>query len=478
MNRIFTLISLSFLLMTGLLNAQTAYIPNSGDNTVSVINLITNSVYTTIPVGSFPTSVSVSDDGMMVYIGNQNDSTISAISTTTNTVIATIPIGTTPNCLVVSPDGRKVYVTGVNDRVIVINTATNTVSNSIPVGQVPYGIAVNPNGNRIYVANYNNGNGNTISVIDTVTNNVMATIPVNSAPYGIIVSPDGSIVYATFPLINSVTSIDATTNYVTATTNYGIHNPTGICITPNNYHIYISNTGTDTVSMLYTPLNYGPPVLGFNSPKGLSVSPDGSKVFVANSGNGTVSIINVSSNYINFTIPVGNAPVAFGNFISNHISCTAPAMPLHINGNSGVCYGTANTFDVNNVTGATSYTWTIPARWTGSSTSSALTVHPDSTNGTITVTANDSCGSSSPMTLDATVDYGPPAQVANIIGPDTVCVGSNVLYYVPLDSWAYNYQWNVPWMGTRNNDSISCIVGAYSGNIYVTAQNGCGSTSS
>ena len=44
-----------FILFAGLIsfaNAQTAYITNSYDNTVSVINVATNNVTTIIPVGS------------------------------------------------------------------------------------------------------------------------------------------------------------------------------------------------------------------------------------------------------------------------------------------------------------------------------------------------------------------------------------------------------------------------------------------
>ena len=42
-------------------NAQTAYIANDGDSTVSVINVVTNMVTTTIPIGSIPFGVSVYD---------------------------------------------------------------------------------------------------------------------------------------------------------------------------------------------------------------------------------------------------------------------------------------------------------------------------------------------------------------------------------------------------------------------------------
>ncbi len=61
--------------------AQTAFITNSADNTVSVINLATNTVTTTIPVGTFPRGVSVSPDGTKAYITNAGSNSVSVINT-------------------------------------------------------------------------------------------------------------------------------------------------------------------------------------------------------------------------------------------------------------------------------------------------------------------------------------------------------------------------------------------------------------
>ncbi len=118
--------------------AQTAYITNNADNTVSVINVATNTVTATIPVGHAPWGVSVSPDGNKVYITDANADTVSIINTATNTVSATIPVGHAPWGVSVSPDGNKVYITDANaDTVSIINTATNTVSATIPVGNHP-----------------------------------------------------------------------------------------------------------------------------------------------------------------------------------------------------------------------------------------------------------------------------------------------------------------------------------------------------
>jgi YVTN family beta-propeller protein len=90
-------IFLCVLTKTNSVYAQTAYIANSGDNNVSVINTKTNFVTATIAVGSNPSSISVSPDGSKVYVANySNFNTVSVINTATNLVTATIAVGMRP----------------------------------------------------------------------------------------------------------------------------------------------------------------------------------------------------------------------------------------------------------------------------------------------------------------------------------------------------------------------------------------------
>ena len=116
-------------------NAQTAYITNWGDSTVSVINVATNAVKATIKVGEDPSGVSVSPDGSKVYVTNYGSRSVSEIFTASNIVFATITVGNFPNGIAVTPDGSIVYVTNYYDNTLsVINTASNTVTATIPVG--------------------------------------------------------------------------------------------------------------------------------------------------------------------------------------------------------------------------------------------------------------------------------------------------------------------------------------------------------
>jgi YVTN family beta-propeller protein len=55
------------------------YVTNVDDNTVSVIDTVSNAVVATIPVGGFPDGVATTPDGTHAYVTNAFDSTVSVM---------------------------------------------------------------------------------------------------------------------------------------------------------------------------------------------------------------------------------------------------------------------------------------------------------------------------------------------------------------------------------------------------------------
>src|SRR5690606_9150123 len=99
-----------------------------------------------------------------------------------------------------------------------------------------------------------------------------------------------------------------------------------------------------------------------------------------------------------------------------------PANPGAISGAVNICGSGSQTYTISPVAGATSYTWTLPSGWTGSSTSNSITVNVGASGGTISVVANSSCGSSAASTLNVNVS----AENATFTYPsNTICVGSS-----------------------------------------------------
>ena len=73
-------------------NNNTAYVTNSGYNTLSVIDLSIPSITTTLNVGNYPLIPAITSDGKFVYIPNDGDNTISVINTASNTFVGGTPI--------------------------------------------------------------------------------------------------------------------------------------------------------------------------------------------------------------------------------------------------------------------------------------------------------------------------------------------------------------------------------------------------
>jgi len=448
--------------VTPITTTQHAYITDYGGNTVSVIDLTTNTVSSTITVGTHPYGVSVTPDGSKAYITNYSSNTVSVINTATYTVSATIGVGASPTGVCVSPDGSKVYVTNGNSTaksISVINTATNTVSATISVGYTVYGIVVSPDGSKLYVSS---GYGNTVSIINALTNTVITTLTVNTNPYGITVSPDGSKVYVAHYNSNTVSVINTATNTITATITMVSTQNYGITYSPDGSKVYVSNGGNNSVSVINAATNIVSTVIAVGSfPVGVSITPDGSKLYVANANSNSVSEINTATNTVIATVAVGNTPEAFGNFISS--SSSSPDVPTINATNSTICSGNSATLTIasGNLNNATNWQWysgSCGGTSVGSGTS--ITVTPTATTtyyarGEGQCVTNGNCGSTT-ITVN-------PAQTATITatGSTTFCQGNSVTLTASAGT---TYLWS-------NAATTQSITATTSGNYSVTVTN-------
>ena len=168
---------------------------------------------------------------------------------------------------------------------------------------------------------------------------------------------------------------------------------------------------------------------------------------------------------------------------------TIPTSPVAIIGSTtGLCGATAAQYSVAPITGATTYTWTVPTgsvitsgqgtnaitvNFAGASTSSC------SSSSNISVVASNSCGSSCAKSLSIGLK---PAKATAINGSATACKSAVVAYSVNPIAGATSYTWTVPsgWViqagqGTAN---VTIKTGTCSGSIGVTANSICGNNGS
>jgi YVTN family beta-propeller protein len=295
-----------------------AYVANSSVDTVSVIDLTTNTITATWPAGlgfRQPKGVAITPNGSYVYVTNSNPSfgnSVSVIRVSDGSLVTTVGVGTIPFGIAITPNGLYAYVANLlSNSVSVIQTSTNTVVATVGVGTNPQWVAITPNGSYAYVTN---SNGNSVSVIRTSDNTVVATVGVGAYPIGVAVTPDGSYAYVTNANSNSVSVIQTSSNTVVATVGVGT-SPQAAAITPNGSYVYVANSNGNSVSVIRTSDNTVVATVGVGVyPIGIAITPDGSYAYVTNSNDNTVSVIITGTNTVIGTLTGFNQPVGIGIF--------------------------------------------------------------------------------------------------------------------------------------------------------------------
>lgn len=269
-------------------------------------------------------------------------------------------------------------------------------------------------------------------------------------------------------------------------------NSTDALVNGNTYFAAQFLTGCESAARLSVTVNI------FSTAAPSTTSPQ------AFCGSGTIANLSASGNNIQwYAAATGGAPLNpatalvdgasyFATATDNNCESTSRtsatviisnpiAAPSGINGTINVCGVTTVTYSAALVTGATSYTWTLPAGVSGTSTTNIITVtfDPSFSAGNISCVANNAgCQSNARVITPRTA----PAQPASIIGQQNNLCGNNpYTYTMPTVSGATSYIWTVPAGATFTNPTPnSCEVtfpsGLSSGQITVQAANSCGSS--
>ena len=330
-----------------------AYIPNGGDDTVSIIKVLDNSPSGEITVGDSPFGITAGEE--YLYVTNESAGTVSIISESYKTVVDDpLDAGASPKGIAVTSDGAYIYVANYSENTISrINISTGT-RDPLNVGQGPLGVVMSPYQDYVYVTN---SLDDSLSIISVDSNQLFVTLRddyylnhTNSdddvafnMPYGLAISPDGYYIY----VVNNNNAGLGTISIISASTVYSQgddfdwddysagedegpyslyapvtvgNDPRCVVVTPDQQYLYVTNYADDTVSVI-SLADYSVETVSVgdasvaDGPYGISVTPSGSYVYVVNQLSGTVSVIDTEDNSVIDTIPVGSGPVGFGDFI-------------------------------------------------------------------------------------------------------------------------------------------------------------------
>lgn len=307
------------------------FVANSLDDTVSVFGPTTPAPVITVSLpsscGAPPCSMPVfvaSTETANVYVANSKSNTVSVITTATNVITNNITVGASPVALAETPDQQKVYVAnqgnGVGGSVSVINTIDKSVVGNPPLASFgwvsPVWVVARSDSQRVYVLDQGSG---LVVAIDTAFDAVVNSISVGAGANFMIYDSKLNRVYVVNPTANTVTSLDASSDALTAAP-ISITNPKSAAALPDGTRVYVSSATvsgamvTSKVTVVNTtdftlkttiPLTSAPSVCSVKSWAQLAVvaSADGSRIYVGNCDAENTAIIQTSDDTLLLQMP-------------------------------------------------------------------------------------------------------------------------------------------------------------------------------
>ncbi|MGE0019769.1 MAG: HYR domain-containing protein [Draconibacterium sp.] len=192
------------------------------------------------------------------------------------------------------------------------------------------------------------------------------------------------------------------------------------------------------------------PEITFTNPQSLPVTLtyniDGAIQTINIPANSTATVTNATTNVGDFVYTLESVQYQSGpgcvNLLSGSSTITirpeAPVAPGPITGNDFVLPVSSETYSIDPVTNATSYTWSVPSGWTivsgQGTTSITVTTGIAGDTGDISVIAQNDCGDSPATTLP--VDVNPNLAIITQPVSQSDCFGSSVLFSVSISGGA------------------------------------------
>ncbi len=119
---------------------------------------------------------------LFAYVGNTGDGTVTAVDLVKLSPAATIAVGVGPTGIRAHPTRKEIWgLSSAGGYAWVLDAATNRIAARIPVGAAPYALDFSPDGSRAYVAA---SGSNTIVAIDCATRAVVARARAGHQDYG------------------------------------------------------------------------------------------------------------------------------------------------------------------------------------------------------------------------------------------------------------------------------------------------------
>jgi len=309
-----------FLCSTVLASERLAFVSSEGENNVTVIDLNTEKVIKTLPVGSVPHAMATTPGGR-IYVNNRGSKNLTVILSDGWTVAKTIDLPATSFQLAISPDGKTLAVAYKDVlKLSLIDTASDTIIRTIDLGKVagefkaptvkhPYW---SPDGKFVYAPDSVNG---AIVKVSISQGSVEKVITLPGASHYLHPSPDGKILYSVNEKTKSGTSltlIDAGTDAIIKDIPFPLaEGEKGLghhgAFSPDNRYFFFCNEGGSHIAVLDTvSREWVKTIKTGKGPGHPSLSRDGKYFFIVHHNDGVISVIDLAKQENIKDIRIGN----------------------------------------------------------------------------------------------------------------------------------------------------------------------------
>ena len=316
---------------------------NRNSNSVSIIDLSTGTVKTTIAVGLAPTSVAINPVTNRAVVTNFGDDTVSIIDLGSQSVVATVAVGAksttdpnfhySPRAVAIDTADNLAIVANLNGggiSIIDLNTNTSILPDQLRAGTSPISVAYYPAQNVALVVNFNS---NDVTVINIPNRVLIRAFVVGINPVDIALNLATNKAYVVNSGSNSVSVIDltkllpVTASPVTASISLGVP-PSGVSV--NTVTNVGAVTSSDTSSMPLINLSDNtliPTVINTNvgtTPNGVAVNASNNTTLVVSPTNDSLYInslgfinylpLAIDDNTYRSNVGITNISTVGGNF--------------------------------------------------------------------------------------------------------------------------------------------------------------------
>ena len=272
-------------------------------NSITIVDDVTGSI-SHVAVGGEPIAITVDSKTGLAFVANSGDGTVSVLDCQTDKIKVTIKVGIHPYSIAANSRSGKVYVSHTfNDDLTVINETTNAITN-LKLGSSDL-IAINEKANLIYLLGYEGGS---VKILDGQTNTA-TNETVGMHAWGMALDDKTGVLYVTRPGYNQLAVLTTSSEIPAMISTQAV--PCAVALNTATGMLYVVNYGANSLSVIDPSKRLATATISVGTgPEAIAIDSVRNRIYVANTHSDSVTVINSDTNRVLATIPAGRNPYA------------------------------------------------------------------------------------------------------------------------------------------------------------------------